>query len=265
MSEKTEARLDYNCRGGVAEIVLSQPRKLNAMTYGMWAGLADLVRRAEADPEVRVIAVRGAGERAFCSGADISEFAEQRSAEDRIAAYNVAVEAANAALSGAAKPTVALIRGICFGGGFGLAMCCDLRLASADARFRIPAARLGLGYGFDDVSRLVGKLGVGPVADLLFTARVAGAEDALRLSVLHALWPAERFEEEAGAYLAAIAANAPLTLAAVKRALIETVKDPAERDVAAVERLVAACFASKDYREGQAAFREKRIPRFRGE
>jgi enoyl-CoA hydratase/carnithine racemase len=230
----------------------------------MWRAIPALVRQAEADIAVRAIAVTGSGDRAFSAGADISQFGEQRTAGEAAEAYEVAVADANAALAGAAKPTVALIRGICFGGGLALAMCCDMRLARADARFRIPAARLGLGYAFGNVRALVRRIGIDAAGELLFTAQIFDAAGALRLGVATRVLPADSFEADSEAFLAGLAENAPLTLMAVKRALIELSRPEAEQDGAAVDALVARCFASADYIEGQAAFAEKRTPRFRG-
>jgi enoyl-CoA hydratase/carnithine racemase len=254
----------YESGQGIATLIIDYPSKMNAMTFEMWSSLPSLIAEAEADPSVRVIAVRGAGDRAFCAGADISQFGDRRSNADTVAAYDQAVASANTALSGAAKPTVAVISGICFGGGFALAMCCDLRIAASDSRFRIPAARLGLGYGFRSVDLLVRKLGIGPAADLLLTARIAGASEAYGLGVINGLFERRSFEAEVKDYLARIAGNAPLTLRAVKRALAELARPESERNINAVDALVAACFGSADYREGQAAFREKRNPVFTG-
>lgn len=254
----------YESGHGVARLTLDQPDKLNAMSYEMWASLPELVARAERDADIRVIAISGQGERAFCAGADISQFGDRRSGEAAVAAYEGAVAAGCAALAEAEKPTVAIIRGVCFGGGFALAMACDLRLAEEGARFRVPAARLGLGYTYAGIAALVRKLGLGATADIMLSARILDASEALRIGALNLLWSRERFEAEAQAYLAGIVGNAPLTLRAVKRALVELSRPEAERDVAAVEALVAACQASADYREGQAAFREKRAPVFAG-
>jgi enoyl-CoA hydratase/carnithine racemase len=254
----------YDARKGVAHITLSHPAKMNAMTLDMWRALPAALTRADEDPDVRLIAVAGDGERAFCAGADISEFGERRTGEAAVAAYGAAVAAANAALTGAAKPTVALIRGICFGGGFALAMCCDLRLATADARFRIPAARLGLGYETGSIQGLVARIGMAGVADLLLSARILDAADAVRYGILNLAWPRDGFEAEAAAYVAAMAQNAPLTLQAIKRTLRELALPEAERDMAAADALVRRCFASEDYAEGQRAFLDKRPPVFRG-
>jgi enoyl-CoA hydratase/carnithine racemase len=264
MDTSTQPAIRYEAKDGVALLVIDQPAKMNAMTFDMWSSLPGLVARAEADDAVRVIAITGAGDRAFCAGADISQFGEKRSDGDAVDAYDRAVAAGNEALSRAAKPTVAVISGICFGGGFGLALCCDLRIASSDSRFRIPAARLGLGYGFSNVELLVRKLGMGPVADLLLSARILDAAEALRLGIANSVFESGAFRAEAASYLARIAANAPLTLKAIKRALVEMARDEAARDPGAVDALVAACFGSQDYREGQLAFREKRDPVFTG-
>lgn len=256
--------LAYRVEGALARIVLSQPEKMNAMTFDMWSALPDCIARAVSDPAVRAIVLEGAGERAFCAGADISQFGARRSEPEAVAAYDRAVANAMAALEGAQKPTIALIRGICFGGGFGLAMGCDIRLARDDSRFRVPAARLGLGYGFSGVKLIARKLGPDATADILISARILDAAEAARLGVVAHVWSRESFATESAAYLEAVASNAPLTLLAIKRALIELAQPEAAQESAAVEALVRQCFASADYREGQAAFTEKRPPRFTG-
>jgi enoyl-CoA hydratase/carnithine racemase len=263
-SETLVPSIRYEGEAGVARLIIDHRSKMNAMTFEMWSSLPALIERAVADEEVRVIAIRGAGDQAFCAGADISQFGEKRSGASDVETYNHAVAAGNAALAGAPKPTVAVISGICFGGGFGLAMCCDLRIASRNSRFRIPAARLGLGYGYSNVDLLVRKLGVGPAADLLLSARVIGADEAGRLGVVNSVFANETFEDEGSAYLGRIASNAPLTLGAIKGALVQLLRPEAERDIGTVDALAAACFESADYREGQAAFREKRNPVFIG-
>ncbi len=254
----------YRVENGVAWLVIDQPAKMNAMRLEMWIGLAEALAQADADPAVCAIALTGAGERSFCAGADISQFGEKRSTPADVLYYDHAVERACAALGGAQKPTIAVISGICFGGGMELAMYCDLRIASSTSRFRIPAARLGLGYGYGSIELMARKIGIGPVADLLISARIIEGAAALRMGIVNALFDAETFRVEAQSYLAMIGKNAPLTLKAIKRALIELTRPEAARDIGAVDELVAACFASQDYREGQLAFREKRDPVFTG-
>ncbi len=255
----------YESAHGIARLTIDQPARMNAMRYEMWASLPGLMAQAEADPAVRLIAITGEGERAFSAGADISQFAEKRNGPEAVAVYEHAVEAAHTALARAEKPIIAVIPGVCFGGGMEIAMYCDLRVASSDARFRIPAARLGLGYGFGGIALMARKLGIGPVADLLLSARIIEAAEAERLGIVNAVFDRANFRAQADAYLHQIASNAPLTLKAVKRALVELGKPEAARNSGAVDALVAACFASADYREGQAAFREKRDPVFTGQ
>ncbi len=259
-----DEHVSYGAQAGVASLVITNAARMNAMTLDMWLSLPALVRRAQDDAGVRVIVVSGVGERAFCAGADISQFSVQRTGAPAVRAYDEAVAAAMNALAEAEKPVVALIRGLAFGGGLALALSCDLRLAATTARFRIPAARLGLGYAFDSVEALVARVGLGAASDMLLSARIVEGAEGERLGLLTKAWAPEIFESEAAAYIALIAQNAPLTLRALKRSLIETQKPHEARDRAGAQRLVEACFSSADYREGQAAFLEKRTPHFRG-
>lgn len=256
--------IDYASADGVATLTINQPAKMNAMTYDMWGAMPECVGRAESDASVRVIVLTGAGDKAFCAGADISQFGEKRTGEEAVKAYEAAVIAGMKAITEAKKPTVARISGFAFGGGMALAMCADLRIAADNARFRIPAARLGLGYAFANIESLVHRIGLGPTSDLLLTARVIDGAEAQRLGIVNKMWPSDEFEAGSHAYIAAIAQNAPLTLKAIKAALVETAKAHGERDRKGVDELVAACFRSADYKEGQAAFKEKRLPVFTG-
>ena len=256
--------LTYETAGNLARITIDRPAKLNALTYGMWTSLPDLVARAEAETGVRLIVLTGRGDRSFSAGADISEFADKRNAPAQVADYERCVARALDRITHASKPVLAIVRGLCFGGGLALALACDLRFASTDARFRIPAARLGLGYATAGIRTMVGRLGIGPSADLLLSARTIEAAEALRLGIVNRLFDSASFEPLAEAALTEIAGNAPLTLQAVKRALSELARPEAERDFAAADRLVETCFESEDYREGQKAFRERRDPVFLG-
>lgn len=259
------AQIRYETDNGVARLVLDQPEKLNAMNYEMWASLEGLVGRAEGDPAVHVIVLTGEGDRAFCAGADISQFGDKRDSAEATHAYDEAYLRGCNAVANSAKPTVGVIRGICYGGGFGLAMACDIRLARAGTRFRIPAARLGLGYAYAGVAALVAKLGLDTTADLLLSARVVGDKEASRRGIVAQVWSEDSFEREAADYIAQIATNAPLTLRAAKQALIALAQPEALRDTSAVDAAVAACFGSADYKEGQRAFKDRRKPVFTGE
>jgi enoyl-CoA hydratase/carnithine racemase len=259
-----EARVDYAVRAGIAWLTLHQPGKLNAMSFDMWSSLPGLVARAAQDDSVRAIVVEGSGARAFCSGADISQFGEKRSDADSADAYERAVSAGLAALSSGGKPTLARISGVCYGGGLALALSCDLRLASDNTRFCLPAAKLGLGYAYPNIEFMVRRIGLAAAADILYSARTFDAREAQRLGVVTNVFGAESFEAESEAYLARIAGNAPLTLRAVALSLRELQKAESTRDASAAHAAVAACFASADYAEGRRAFAEKRAPVFVG-
>ena len=249
---------------GIARLVFNSPAKRNAVSLAMWEAVGEAVAGFAADRSVRVLVVSGAGGKAFVSGADISRFGQERSGEDAVARYNAAAEAAYVALAAFPRPVIAAIDGACVGGGLALAVCCDIRLAAEDSRFGLPAARLGLGYPFSGIARLVGVVGRAAAAELLFTAALYSAAQAKDWGLVNRLLPPGEVQAAAEALAREIAANAPLTIAAAKRALIEHAKDPAARDLPAVQAMVAAAFASADYREGQAAFRDKRPPRFTG-
>jgi enoyl-CoA hydratase/carnithine racemase len=250
--------------GGVAWLVLRNPGRLNAVRLEMWEAIPTAVAALDADPDVRVLVLRGAGQEAFASGADISEFRTHRGDAASAAAYEETTARAFTALLGFPKPLVAMIRGVCIGGGLAIAACADLRVAADDARFALPAARLGLGYHYAGVERLVQLLGPSAAAEVFFTARRYGAEEARAIGLVNRVVPAAELDTFTAGYAAEIAANAPLTLRAAKRAIAETQRDPAGRDLEAVRRLIAACFASADYAEGVRAFLDKRPPAFRG-
>ncbi|MCL6645018.1 MAG: enoyl-CoA hydratase/isomerase family protein [Dehalococcoidia bacterium] len=260
LTEKLVARK----AGAIGWIVFDNPARHNAMTFEMWQSLPLALEAFAADPEVRVIVLRGAGEKAFSAGADISQFKEKRTGEEAVREYNAASDRASQALRECPKPTIAMIRGYCIGGGTGIAAGCDLRFAADDARFGVPAARLGLGYRFAGIRRLADVVGPSFAAEIFFTGRQFSAEEALRMGLVNRVVPAGELERHVLETAHSIADNAPLTIAAVKRALIEYLKDPADRDLELCQRMVDACYASEDYREGQAAFAEKRKPLFKG-
>jgi len=264
LQELADGKILAGAADGIARIVVNNPQTRNAVSLAMWDAVAGALAGFAADPSLRVLIVSGAGGRAFVSGADISRFDQERTGEDAVARYNTAAEAAYASLAAFPRPVIAAIDGACVGGGLALAVACDIRLAAEDSRFGLPAARLGLGYPFSGIARLVGVVGRAAAAEILFTATLYDAAQAKAWGLVNRLLPAGEVQAAAEALAAQIAANAPLTVAAAKRALVEHARDGQARDLAAVQAMVAAAFASADYREGQAAFRDKRPPRFTG-
>jgi enoyl-CoA hydratase len=250
--------------GPIGWMIFNNPERRNAVSLDMWRAIPDVLAAFEADPEVRVIVFTGAGDRAFVSGADISQFEAERSDSTAEARYSGASAAANAAMAGLTKPSIAMIRGYCIGGGLAVALTCDLRICTEESRFAIPAARLGLGYGFAGVKTLIDVVGPSIAKEILFTARQLSAEEALRVGLVNRVAPAAELEGLVREYAAMIGANAPLTLRAAKMAAREALRDPEKRRLKEVEAAVAACFDSADFKEGRTAFMEKRTPAFRG-
>jgi enoyl-CoA hydratase/carnithine racemase len=249
---------------GVAWLVLRNPEKLNAVRLEMWRAIPPALAALDADAAVRVIVVRGYGDEAFVSGADISEFATHRQDAASAAGYEAVTAEAFAAVAACPKPVVAMLQGACIGGGLAIAVCADLRLAADDTKLALPPARLGLGYHLAGIERIVQVVGPSTAAEMVFTARQYTAAEALAVGLVNRVVPKAALVAETMRYVRDIAANAPLTIRAAKRAIAEVQRAAGERDAAAVARLVAACFESADYAEGVRAFLEKRRPRFSG-
>jgi len=251
-------------RDGVGLITFNQPEKRNAMSVEMWDGLAAILDAWEHAPAVQVVVLAGAGDKAFVSGADISQFEKSRSNADAQKEYDRLTSAGRAKLAAFRKPVIARIQGFCLGGGLGIALQADIRVAAEGSTFGIPAAKLGIAYGFDMVRRLVSLVGPAHAATLLFTGERIGAAEAARVGLVNQVVPAAALDEMVTAIACGIAANAPLSIAGMKLILRQAARDPAERDMDAVAQAVAACFDSADYTEGRTAFMEKRKPVFRG-
>jgi enoyl-CoA hydratase/carnithine racemase len=251
--------------GAIGWMIFNNPQRRNAVSLDMWRAIPEVISAFEADPEVRVVIFAGAGDRAFVSGADISQFETERGDSAAEARYSSASAAASAAMAGLAKPSIAMIRGYCIGGGLAVALACDLRICEEGSRFGIPAARLGLGYGIAGIRLLMDVVGPAIAKEVLFTARHFTAEEALRVGLVNRVTSAADLDTVVRDYAGMIGANAPLTLRASKMAVREALRDPDKRQLAEVEAAVAACFDSADFREGRRAFMEKRSPVFRGE
>ncbi len=248
----------------VGFITINNPGRRNAISLAMWQELAVAAHGLAAADGCRGVVVRGAGGAAFAAGADIAEFDEKRASASAVEAYDQAVAVACMAIGSLPVPTIALIEGYCIGGGLGLALCCDLRLAAPDAQFAIPAARLGVAYRFDLVAKLVSVVGPARAKDMLLTARMVGADEALAMGLVNRVSSGGGLSDLLDSYLAKLTVNAPLTLVAAKQAVDQLAIDPGLRDMALVARLEAACVGSADYVEGRRAFREGRPPRFLG-
>lgn len=251
-------------RDGVGWLTFNNPARHNALSFDMWSAMPDAFADFDRDDDVRLIILTGAGGKAFVSGADISEFEDKRAAAEAIEHYDAAADRAFAALHGARKPTIAMIRGYCIGGGLAVALGCDLRFASAESRFGIPAARLGLGYQYPGLRKLVATVGHAFAREILFTARQFDAAEAAAIGLVNRVVMGDELEAFVAKTAASIAQNAPLTIRAAKLAIDAAIRDESERDLAAVEQAVNACFTSQDYAEGRRAFVEKRRPAFRG-
>ncbi len=263
MSAAAAPSLTYHTDGNTAWITLDNPARMNAMTAAMWEALPALVARAVADEDVRVVVVRGAGAKAFCAGADISEFESARTAVNA-AKYDALNEASFQALVSCPKPVIAMIHGFCMGGGLAIALCCDMRLAGEDSQFAIPAAKLGIGYNARWVRPILAAVPPASAKEMLFTGRRFSAAEAVAMGLVSRVVPGSELEATVRALADEIAGNAPLTVAAAKLVIDEMVRHPETPSMAKLDAAVETCFESEDYIEGRRAFLEKRKPIFKG-
>lgn len=259
-TERVQVRLE----DAALHIVFNNIARHNALSVDMWGAVPPLLAQAAADSRVRLVVFSGAGDKAFVSGADISQFEDMRGAKEAVRHYEALAEDALMGITNFAKPTLACIKGWCIGGGLNVAMACDIRLAASDAVFSIPAGRMGLGYRYSALKNLVDLVGVGAAKDLFFTARRIDAAEALRLGLVSRTCTVEQLPALLAEYTSSIGDNAPLTLFAAKAVMGEILKPAPELDTERCGELIGRCFESDDYIEGRRAFMEKRKPQFKG-
>lgn len=251
--------------GAIGWIIFNQPEKRNAVSQEMWQLMPGYIEELEKDAAIRVVVLRGAGEKAFVAGADISQFKDRRRNMADEEEYSRISGRGQESLTQLSKPLMAMIHGFCIGGGVGIALACDMRIAADDARFGVPAARLGLGYHYKGMEKLLQLVGPAYTKEIFFTARTDfSAQDALRMGLINQVVPRAELETFVRHYAALIAQNAPLTLRSAKTNVNHLLRPPEQRDLALLEKLIADCFNSQDYQEGVRAFSEKRRPQFQG-
>jgi enoyl-CoA hydratase len=238
-TDKLIARKD----GAIGWVIFNNPEKRNAMSMDMTRAMADALEDYASDHAIRVVILKGAGDKSFVSGADISEFKDKRGTVEAMQAYNASSNRAAKALRECPKQTIAMIRGFCMGGGMGTAVSCDLRIASDDSRFGVPAAKLGVGYRYERLKHLSDLVGPSFTAEIFYTGRQFSAQEALQMGLINRMMPAAELEKYVLDYANTIAGNAPLTIAAVKRSVIEMAKDEDERDIVLCNGMVDACFS----------------------
>ena len=254
----------YERKNGIGYVTLNQPTKRNAISFEMWQMIGNVINDCATNDSIRALLIRGAGQVAFSAGADISQFDENRSSKEQVVNYNSTMATTIDILEKVAKPTIAMIHGFCIGGGLNLAVHCDLRIASNNARFAIPAARLGLAYGLRESQSLVQLIGPAYAKEMLYTGRQFSATEAIDMGLINRIVAINELENYTEKYTSLIAINAPLTIIAAKHIVRESAKDGKSQDNSMINKLVDTCFSSNDYQEGRTAFLEKRQPRFKG-
>ncbi|MEM9605183.1 MAG: enoyl-CoA hydratase [Pseudomonadota bacterium] len=260
-TEKIQARVD----GAAGHIVFNNPERYNAVSLEMWDAVDVALNAFREDDQVRVVILSGAGGKAFVSGADISKFEKERGSKEATEHYNARLKVVYDTIEHFPKPTIAMIDGHCIGGGLNLATCTDFRVASTKSRFSMPAAKLALGYPFDAIRRLINAVGSANAKKLMFTAKSIDTDTAVQMGLVQELVGEDELVERVAELANTIAGNAPLTIQAMKYIATQVMlPDPNARDLARCDAMVAACFASEDYKEGRRAFMEKRKPEFQG-
>jgi enoyl-CoA hydratase len=245
-------------------VTFNNPERRNAVSLEMWQALGDIMTAFDADPDVRLVVLRGAGEKSFVAGADISEFEKHRANSEQRYEYAKTSQRGHRSLREFSKPLLAMIRGYCIGGGLVIALACDVRFATPSSRFGVPASKLGLGYDYTGVVALARLVGPARTADILYSARQFEAAEAQQMGLINFVVDDADLEQRVRDYAATIGANAPLTIRAAKASLQAFSQYALLPDYKHIEAMVNQCFDSEDYREGRQAFMEKRKPEFRG-
>ena len=247
--------------GETADLVLNRPDKLNALNKEVWDGIIELMAEVEADHAIKVVILRSSQPRAFAAGADISEFPIVHATPESAQAYHAGIRKAYDAVANINRPTIAMIQGVCFGGGCALALCCDLRYADTTARFCIPPAKLGIAYSLHETKRLSDLIGPSRAKEMLMGAKVIPAEEALMTGLATRLFAPDELERETRAFAANLASLSQFTIRAVKT-ISHEITEGAVEETEVSRGLSRAAFESPDYKEGRNAFLEKRVPKF---
>ncbi len=253
-----------NVTDGVGVITFNNPEKRNAMSLDMWEGFGHALVSLRDDPDVRVVVLVGAGDKAFVSGADISQFEQTRHNAQASEEYSKRSAAQRALLADYPKPTIACIRGFCLGGGIQVAMMSDIRIAAEHSQFGIPAAKLGIAYGYDGLKHLVSLVGPSWARLLMYTGMRIDSAEAARIGLVDRVVPDTELWSATLDIARTISGNAPLAIKAAKITIAQVLKDPDKRDMDAIKQIGIACMDSEDFREGRQAFMEKRKPQFKG-
>ena len=262
--ELNTERMQAHVEDGIGWMIFNHPQRHNALSLEMWQAIGDILEHFSNNDAVRVVIMRGAGGKAFVSGADISEFDSQRANAEQRQSYGKIAGRASRWLAELPKPLIALIEGYCIGGGLATALAADIRFATPNSRFGIPAAKLGLGYEFEGLAKLARLVGPSRARDIMFSARFMEADEAHGMGLINFIEPSDNIEAACLAYAERIVGNAPLTIKATKAALNTWEAGSEPEAVNTVRDLVDACFNSEDYKEGRSAFAAKRPPKFQG-
>ena len=258
------SNFELSINDGIAHFTINRPEKSNAMTLEMWREMGEILEKWAKNPSIRVIIIRGAGEKSFCAGNDISEFSKLRSTPQHVAEYNAIVSKTYELLKSLPKPTIARVSGSCVGGGLEITQLCDLQVAADNASFGVTPAKLGIAYKFEDSLLLTNSIGVKAAKEMLFTAQIFPANDAFRWGLINRVVPEEDLDATVEQLAIDIASNAPLSVRATKLILNETQKVRIDPDREYCQSLVDTCTNSDDAIEGRQAFQEKRTPNFKG-